>query len=315
MRTTRAVMTLLVAMSVGATIATAQVATEEREQTSQQRATQQVDEPVAEEEVFVVTIQDLPLSEQQEARINDIRKEYRPKVEQSAKQLKTLATEEVDQIRNALSPEQREKIRTMLTERAQFRIESLAQTIANLKELDLSEDELAKIEKIHSEFRPKTAAVMKEWKGLLTDTQKEARKEAIEAGKPRREVLAALNLTSDQKEQLESVGKQLKDLVADEADQIRGVLSPEQREKLQDFRAERKERVRDRLAQRIANLQELNLTDQQKTTLMNIRQEYRPKIQEAGDKLRASVGEEVQKIVGVLDPERARLAERPQRTE
>jgi Spy/CpxP family protein refolding chaperone len=308
-------MTVLLAVLVGVSVATAQVATEEREQTSQQQVTQQGVEPVVQEEVFVVTIQDLPLSDEQEARINGIRKEYRPKVEQSAKQLKTLATEEVDQIRNALTPEQRDKIRTMLTERVQFRVESLAQTIANLKELDLSEDELAKIEKIHSEFRPKTAAAMKEWKGILTDTQKEARKEAIEAGKPRREVLAALNLTSDQKEQLESVGKQLKDLVADEADQIRGVLSPEQREKLQDFRAERKERVRDRLAQRIANLQELNLTDQQKTTLMNIRQEYRPKIQEVGDRLRASVGEEVQKIVGVLDPERARLAERPQRTE
>jgi Spy/CpxP family protein refolding chaperone len=303
-------------MAVGATVAIAQVGTEEREQASQQQQEEQ-QRPglVVQEEVFVVTIQDLPLSEQQEARINDIRKEYRPKVEQSAKELKTLVTEEVDQIRNALTPEQRAKIRTMLEQREQFKVESLAQAIANLKELDLSEDELAKIQKIHSEFRPKMATARKQLKGLLTDEQKEARKEAIEAGKSRREVLASLNLTSAQTEELESVGKQLKDLVTDEAAKIRDVLTAEQRQKLEDFREERKEMVRDRLAHQIANLKDLNLTDQQKTTLMNIRQEFRPKIQEAGDKLRAAVGEEVQKIVVTLDPERARLAERPQRTE
>jgi Spy/CpxP family protein refolding chaperone len=308
-------MTLALAMSVGATVATAQVATEEREQASQKQQEKQQPKLVVQEEVFVVTVQDLPLSEQQEARINEIRKEYRPKVEQSAKELKTLVTDEVDQIRNALTPEQRAKIRTMLEQREQFKVESLAQTIANLKELDLSEDELAKIQKIHSEFRPKMATPIKQLKGLLTDEQKEARKEAIEAGKSRREILASLNLTSDQKEQLESVGKQLKDLVTEEAAKIRDVLTAEQRQKLQDFREEREEMVRDRLAHQIANLQDLNLSDQQKTTLMNIRQEFRPKIQEAGDKLRATIGDEVQKIVIALDPERARLAERPQRTE
>ena len=47
---------------------------------------------------------------------------------------------------------------------------------------------------------------------------------------------------------------------------------------------------------------------------MNIRQEFRPKIQEVGNNLRTSIGEEVGKIVAVLRPAGA-VAERPERVE
>jgi hypothetical protein len=72
--------------------------------------------------------------------------------------------------------------------------------------------------------------------------------------------------------------------------------------------------VRDRLAHQIANLRDLNLTDEQKATLMEIRQEYRPKIHELGNRLRTAIGEEVGKIVAVLKPTGA-VAERPERVE
>jgi hypothetical protein len=47
---------------------------------------------------------------------------------------------------------------------------------------------------------------------------------------------------------------------------------------------------------------------------MNIRQEFRPKLQEVGNRLRASIGEELGKIVAVLKPAGI-VAERPERVE
>jgi hypothetical protein len=83
-------------------------------------------------------------------------------------------------------------------------------------------------------------------------------------------------------------------------EKIRDVLSEGQKEKLQEFREECKERVRDRMAHRIANLRDLNLTNEQKSQIAEIRKEYRPKVHEAGNKLRAAVREEVEQIVAVL---------------
>ena len=89
------------------------------------------------------------------------------------------------------------------------------------------------------------------------------------------------------------------------------MLTAGQKETLQDLRAERKELVRDRVAHQIPNLRDLNLTEQQKESLMSIRQEFRPKIQEAGNRLRSVIGEELGKIVDVVKPEGA-VAERPE---
>jgi Spy/CpxP family protein refolding chaperone len=263
---------------------------------------------------LVVSIQDIQLTDDQEAKIDAIRKEYRPQNEENAKELKSLVKEEVDQVQNVLTPEQKPKIRAILEERRDFKEESLAQRIAGLKQLDLTESETAKIAGIRDEFRPKLEESVKQLNGLLTDVQKKSREEAIEAGKPRREVLQALNLSSDQKTKLQTVAKELKDLVGDELAKIRGVLTAEQQETLKDLRAERRETVRDQIAHQIANLRDLDLTEQQKDRLMNIRQELRPKIQEAGNKLRASVREEVEKIVAVINPG-GDVAERPQRVE
>jgi hypothetical protein len=143
---------------------------------------------------------------------------------------------------------------------------------------------------------------VKQLESLLTDAQKKARKEAIKADKTRREVLQAVNLTSEQRAEFENIAKELKDLVGNEVAKLRGVLTAGQKETLQDLRAERREMVRDRLAHQIANLRDLDLTQQQKDSLMSIRQEFRPKIQQAGNQLRTLIGEEVGKIVAVLKP-------------
>jgi Spy/CpxP family protein refolding chaperone len=99
---------------------------------------------------------------------------------------------------------------------------------------------------------------------------------------------------------VQAVGKEVAPLVREEIEQIRDVLSAEQKEKLQDLKEERPERVRDRLAHRIANLNDLNLSEDQKTRIADIRKDYRPKVHEAGNKLRGNVREEVEAIVAVI---------------
>jgi len=245
-------------------------------------------------------MQDLDLTDAQEAKILEIRKEGRPKVQEAAKQLVAIVKQEVEMIKDELTPEQKTKIKDIKEERAEFRGERLGERIAHLKELDLTESELAKIKEIHKDYHAKTVKAMKTLDGLLTDEQKSARAKALEAGMKRREVIAALNLTDEQKEKVEVVGKEVRDIVHNELTKMRDVLSETQKEKLQEFKEERREHVRDRLAHAIANFKDLDLTDAQKEKIAAIRSEYRPKVQEAGNRLRATIREQVEAIVSAI---------------
>jgi Spy/CpxP family protein refolding chaperone len=245
-------------------------------------------------------IQDLNLTDEQEAKIADIRKEYRPKVQEVGKELAAVVKEEVEKVRAVLTPEQKAKLEAAKEERQERRAEGLAERIAHLGELDLTDTEIAKIGDIRKEYRPKVETALKQLQGLLTDDQKKARQAALRAGKKRREVLEALMLTNEQKEKVQTVGKEVGTLVRDEMEKIRDVLSEEQKAKLLELKDERKERVRDRMACRIANLKDLDLTEEQKTKIADIRKEYRPKVQEAGNKLRATIREEVEAILAVI---------------
>jgi Spy/CpxP family protein refolding chaperone len=244
--------------------------------------------------------QDLNLTDEQETKIADIRKEYKPKVQEASKELADVVKEEVEKVRAVLTPEQLEKLKAAKEERKERRAEGLAERVAHLQELDLTDAEIAKIEGIRKEYRPKVEKAMKELEGLLSDDQKKARQDALRAGKKRKEVLESLKLTDEQKEKLQAVAKDVAPIVREEMEKIRDVLSEEQKAKLLELKDERKERVRDRTACRIANLKDLDLTEEQKTKIADIRTEYRPKVQEAGNKLRATVREEVEAILAVI---------------
>jgi Spy/CpxP family protein refolding chaperone len=245
-------------------------------------------------------IQDLNLTDEQETRIVEIRKECRPKIQEAAKELAAIFKGEVEKVRAVLTPEQKEKLQAMKEEREERRAEGLAERIAHLRDLDLTEAEMTQIENIRKEYRPKIVKALEELRGILSNEQKQAREEALKAGKKHREVLASLNLTEEQKEKVHAVGKEVTALVREELEKIRDVLSAEQQAKLPELKAERRERARDRLAARIANLRELNLTSGERTAIAEIRQEYRPKVHEAGNKLRAIAREEVDMILAVI---------------
>jgi len=249
---------------------------------------------------LVERIQDLNLTDDQETKIAEIRKECGPEIQKAMKELAAVVKEEVEKVHAVLTPEQKEKLTTLKEERKELRTDRLTGRIAHLKELGLSEAEMTKIEEINKEFQPKFVKTMEGLKDILTAEQKTAREEGLKTGKKRREVIASLKLTDEQKEKVETVGKQLRTFVHEEMEKIRDVLSEGQKEKLQEFKAERREHVRDRVAHRIANFKDLNLTDEQMTKITEIRQEYRPKVHEAGNKLRGTVREEVEKIIAVI---------------
>jgi Spy/CpxP family protein refolding chaperone len=245
-------------------------------------------------------VQDLNLTEEQETRIADIRKEYRPKNAEAIKELAAVVKEELEKVGAVLTAEQKEKLQTLKEERKEAREDCLPHRLAHLRNLDLTDEEMAKIADIRKEFRPRIVKAMKELEGLLTDEQKKAREEALKAGKRRKEVLESFKLTDEQKEKVTAVAKEVGSAVREEMEKIRDVLSAGQKEKLQDLKEERKEQVRDRQAHRIANLKDLDLTEEQKTKLAEIRKEYRPRIQEAGNKLRTTFREEVEMIVAAI---------------
>jgi Spy/CpxP family protein refolding chaperone len=287
MRTPLAVVVMIVGVAVYAALPAA----------ADEKADQQTTTVLAER------FQDLNLTDEQEDKIAEVRKEYRPKVQEEAKERATLIKEEVDKIRAVLTDEQRTKLAELKEERQErreSRPERLTERIAHLHELDLTDAEMAKIAEIRKEYHPRIAKAMESLKGILTDDQRKAREDALKANKKRREVMAALNLTDDQKAKVMAVGKEVRVLVHEELEKMRDVLTEGQREKLQELKDERLEHVRDRMACRIANFKDLNLTDQQKAQIADIRQEFRPKVHQAGNKLRGTVKEEVEAILAVM---------------
>jgi len=206
----------------------------------------------------------------------------------------------VDKVREVLSPEQREKVKTLSEERRENRAEHLAERIAHLRELELSDAERAQFEEIREEYRPKLEKLMKELAGVLTDEQKKTREEGLKAGKPRREIRQSLNLSAEQKEKVESIGKELVSVVRDELEKMKPILTTTQQEKLEDLKTERRDRARDRLACAIVNLKDLDLTEEQKSKIAAIREEYRPKIHETGNKLRAAVRDAVTQVLEIV---------------
>jgi Spy/CpxP family protein refolding chaperone len=250
--------------------------------------------------VLAERMQDLNLTDAQEAKIKEIRNEFRPMIQQAGKELAAVVKEEVGKVENVLTSEQKTKLAALKEEREEHRLEGLAARVAHLKDLDLTEAELAKIHEIRKEFHPKMVKAMEGLKGILTPEQMKAREEGLKAGKKRSEVLASLNLTADQKAKVEAVCKDVHAIVKEELAKMKNVLTEEQQAKLPELKDERRDRIRDRWASRIANFKDLDLTQDQKTKIHDIRKEYRPKVQEAGNKLRAAVREEMEAILAVI---------------
>jgi Spy/CpxP family protein refolding chaperone len=251
-------------------------------------------------ERMMLVIQDLNLTDEQESKIKDIQNEFRPKVEEASKNLRNLVKEEMDKVHTILTPEQREKLQALKEERRERRAERLSERLAHFEDLDLTDAEVTKIEEICKETRPKIEKALEALDGILTEEQQKARDEAIKAGKPRREIMESLKLTEDQKKIVMSACKELTAAVHQEMGKIKEVLTEQQQAKLQELQDVQKDHVRDRRAHRVANSQDINLTDEQKSKITEVRKEFHPKIHEAGNKLRGVIRDEVDAIEAAI---------------
>lgn len=248
----------------------------------------------------VERVRDINLNEAQEAAIAGIRDEYAPRVEEAVDNLETVVKEEIDQVQGVLTPEQLKQLQGMKEERQALRMEGLASRIAHLRDLDLTEDEIDRLADIRREYRPKYAIALEGLKGILTPEQAKAREAALKAGQSRKAVIASLKLTEEQQAKVDLVGKEVRTLVRAQLEEMRDILDPEQQAKLAAMKDDRREHVRDRLAFAISNYEDLDLTEEQKVQIASIRAEYRPRVEEAGNQLRAVIREELAGIIAVL---------------
>jgi hypothetical protein len=243
---------------------------------------------------------EMVLAWEQQTRLEDIRKEFSPKIAIAGRDLSTLVKEEVTKIQTVLTQAQNEKLQALKLEPLDHKVEGLAQRLANLEILDLTQGELAKVGQIRNAYRPKIENTLKELDSILSQEQTKSRADAINAGKKGTQVMANLKLTDAQKEKVAAVGKKVSSLVKEELEMLRDILSPDQKVLLLTLKDESLDQVRDRLAQKIASLKDLNLSDEQKTAIARIRNEYRPRIHGAGNNLRALIRQEVTMIAAVF---------------
>jgi Spy/CpxP family protein refolding chaperone len=242
----------------------------------------------------------LNLTAPQKAKIAQIETECQPKIQGAANALAILVREEADKVRDALTRDQVNIVMRIKEDRKLSGLESLATRIARLQDLDLTEDEVAQMKEIREGFRPRIDEVIKEFKTALSDEQRRAWEEAARLAKDRAAVLNSFNPREDQKELMDTLGQGLRPILKEELGMVREVLAKEQQAKLPALSDRPRARTSDRWAHTVCSLEKLNLTDEQRSKIDNIRQEYRVKIHEAGNKLRAAVWKELDQIVAVI---------------
>ncbi len=111
-----------------------------------------------------------------------------------------------------------------------------------LEELDLTEEQKEELKKLREKHGPKFKEVFDKMQDVLTEEQKsageEAMKEAKESGKKGRELFqaieASLKLTDEQKEKMDKLAPEVRALQREMMKEIRGILTPEQQERLKE---------------------------------------------------------------------------------
>ena len=109
-----------------------------------------------------------------------------------------------------------------------------------LEELDLTEEQKEEMHKLREKLGPKFKEIFGKMQDVLTEEQKVAGEEAMnkakESGKNGRQLFqaieASLKLTDEQKEKMDKLAPQIAALQKEMMKVIRGILTPEQQEKL-----------------------------------------------------------------------------------
>jgi Spy/CpxP family protein refolding chaperone len=143
----------------------------------------------------------------------------------------------------------RKPVKLSPTAQAMMRMAKLWET---LKQLDLSAEQEEKLKEIRDETAPKMKPIMDKMGAIVTEEQKkafeEAAKKAREEGKKGRDfflaVQSAAELTDEQKEKLNKVVPEIRDVHRQMMKSIMGMLTPEQKEKMKQMRSAKKKKAK-----------------------------------------------------------------------
>src|SRR5262245_20152187 len=94
------------------------------------------------------------------------------------------------------------------------------------------------------------------------------------------------NIQEQDRPKIQAAAKELSAFVKEEVDKVMGVLTPAQKEKLAELRVDRKEVRAEDLSERIARLQDLDLSESEIAQIEAIRRDARPIIAKALEGLR-----------------------------
>ncbi len=155
--------------------------------------------------------------------------------------------------------------------------------------LDLSEEQKANFKELWKEHMPKLKAVGEKMRDILTEEQRaaraEAQKAAIEAGKKGKEfrdaVQDAVKLTDEQKAKFAELRKEMQALRKEMREKSREILTPEQKEILKK-KGQRPDRL---MIGGMRMFEGLDLSEEQKANLKELRKGYMPKLKAVGEKL------------------------------
>lgn len=180
---------------------------------------------------------------------------------------------------------------------------------AMLRGVNLTDDQKAKVDSVKQEYGPKFKEARGKIDAILTEEQRKARDEAVKtakaAGKRGDEVWkdakAAVTLTDEQKAKMAEARKGVEALHQEAREKIMAILTTEQKEQLKKPRDGM--HGHPQMGRGGAMLEGLNLTDDQKAKIAEIRKDYAPKLQEAGKDVQALRKEVHEKVLACLTPE------------
>ena len=126
------------------------------------------------------------------------------------------------------------------TERAQQRQQAAVQPGFTLRGVEFTEDQKVEVEKLRKKYMPQLMDIEGKHSSILTDEQRQSQRTALqaarEAGKQatalREAVDAAVKLTDEQKKTLATIRKERDDLLAQIQDELRSLLTDDQRKQL-----------------------------------------------------------------------------------
>jgi Spy/CpxP family protein refolding chaperone len=180
---------------------------------------------------------------------------------------------------------------------------------AMLKGVNLTDDQKAKVEAVKQEYGPKFKKAWGKIDSILTEEQRKVRDEAAKAAKAAgkhgeevwKDAKAAVTLNDDQKAKMAEARKEAEALHKEAREKTMSILTTDQKQQLKKSHEGKRGHPEGGFGGEM--LKGLNLTDDQKAKVAEVKKEYGPRLKEAQTNLDALRKEVHEKVLAYLTPE------------